>query len=201
VVDVDRQRPVELLPLFRSRVQLVVLTELLLRGAGRTVSDLARLAGVSRPSALAEVERLERTGIVRSRREGRNRVVQAAVTGPVRHALETLVLYAAGPLVVVAEELAGVPGVEGAVLHGSWAERYLGVPGRPPNDIDVVVIGRPDRDDVFDAAERARERLALGLDVNATVVSPAAWEQASTPFLQQVRARPLVPLHLGEAGR
>lgn len=194
-----RPAPVQLLPLFRSQTQLTVLRYLLLRDDPRTISDLARLAGVSKPSAQAEVDRLESAGIVASRRQGRNRLVRAVVSGPVREALETLVLYAEGPVMMVAEELAQVAHIDAAYVYGSWAERYLRIPGRVPNDIDVLVIGSPDRDDVFEAADRAQRRLGLGLDVNATVVSRRAWDSAESPFLKQVRSQALVELPLPDA--
>ena len=57
------------------------------------------------------------------------------------------------------------------------AARYRGEQGRAPNDLDVLVIGSPDRDAVDDAAERA-ERV-IGLPVQATVRSPIAVAERS----------------------
>ena len=72
-----------------------------------------------------------------------------------------------GPDAFVAEDFAGIEGAAAVLLFGSWAARYLGEPGRAPNDIDVLVIGEPDRDAVDDAAKRAERR--IGLPVQATV--------------------------------
>ena len=91
---------------------------------------------------------------------------------------------------MVARELADLPGAEAVVLFGSWAARYLGEPGRSPNDIDVLVIGSPDRDAVDDAAERAEH--VLGLPVQATVRSLAQWTVDRDSFVREIKARPLV---------
>lgn len=94
--------------------------------------------------------RAEDTGVVTSRRLGSTRLVSAAdspLTGP----LTELLLRSFGPRQVVAEELAGVAGIEAAFLSGSWAARYEGQPGRAPADIDVLVIGDPDRDELDEA--------------------------------------------------
>lgn len=50
-------------------------------------------------------------------------------------------------------------------MFGSWAERYEGIPGPLPEDIDVLVIGGPEREAVYDAANRAREIIGLEVDV------------------------------------
>jgi hypothetical protein len=62
-----------------------------------------------------------------------------------------------GPHDIIAEEFANIPGAERIIIFGSWAARYTGHPGPPPNDIDVLVIGHTNRSDVFDAADRAQQ--------------------------------------------
>jgi hypothetical protein len=68
--------------------------------------------------------------------------------------------------------------------------------GASPGDVDVLLVGRPDRDEVFDAEQRAERR--LGRPVHATVVSESRWVAAEQPFLQQVKRRPVVRLEGGE---
>src|SRR5260370_10060310 len=81
-------------------------------------------------------------------------------------------LRSLGPCQVLADELADVPGIENAYLFGSWAARYAGRERHPPADLDVLVIGRPDRDALDYAAQRAGVRLAR--EVNVTIRS-ADW--------------------------
>lgn len=66
---------------------------------------------------------------------------------------------------MVLEELGNLSGIEHLYLFGSWAARYQGETGRAPNDIDVLVIGAPDRDQVYEAGERAEKRLRVPVQV------------------------------------
>ncbi|MFC1417464.1 hypothetical protein [Streptacidiphilus cavernicola] len=57
--------------------------------------------------------------------------------------------------------------------------------------MDVLVVGAPDADALFDLAEEASQRLRREVDVHR--VSVEAWEApADDPFLASVRERPLV---------
>ncbi len=87
-------------------------------------------------------------------------------------------------------------GADAVALFGSWAARYLGERGRAPNDIDVLVIGTPDRNEVDDAAERAERE--LGQPVQATVRSLRQWNNGDESFIREVRVRPLVPVLLDD---
>ena len=53
-----------------------------------------------------------------------------------------------------------------------------------------IVIGRPDRDEVYDAARRAQER--LGREVNVTQRTRKHWDTATDGFSEQVRSSPMV---------
>jgi len=75
---------------------------------------------------------------------------------------------------------------------GSWAARYEGKSGPTPNDIDVLVVGEPNRDEIYEAAERAQRR--LGREVNVTLRTRETWESGNDGFIQQVRVSPLVEL-------
>jgi hypothetical protein len=70
------------------------------------------------------------------------------------------------------------------------AARYEGQTGPAPNVVDVLVLGRPDRDDVYDAAQRAEHR--LGLPVNTTIRRTTDWERADDPFARQLKSSELV---------
>jgi predicted nucleotidyltransferase len=195
--DMQRTDPPPLLPLLRSRLQADLLTLVLLTpGREWTLSELAARVGASVSSAQREVVRAEQTGVIVSRRVGRTRVVTAAnspLTGP----LTELLLRSFGPRQVLAEELAAVDGIEAAYLFGSWAARYAGQEGRPPADLDVLVIGKPDRDALDDAAQRAGERVAR--EVNVTIRSPQWWREGADGFHAEINRRPLVPV-LGADG-
>jgi predicted nucleotidyltransferase len=157
-----------------------------------SVAELARAAGTDTGTMAREVKRLEAAGVVRSRMVGRTKLVTADREAPFYRALRDLVVIVLGPAQVLGEELAGLDGVGGAAIFGSWAARSLGEAGPSPVDIDLLVIGRPDRDDLHDAIARARMR--LGRDINTVVVSVSRWGAGDDPFLAELQSRPLVAL-------
>ena len=71
-------------------------------------------------------------------------------------------------------------------------DRTVGEPGPSPNDIDLLVIGRTDRDELHEALIHARNR--LGREVNPVVVSPSQWSSRTDPFLAELAGRPMVAL-------
>jgi predicted nucleotidyltransferase len=178
-----------LLPLLRSRLQADLLALVLLSpGREWSLTELAERAGGSVSSAQREMARAEDAGVVSSRRLGSTRLVTASPS-PLTGSLTELLLRSFGPRQVVAEEFAALGGVESVYLFGSWAARYAGQPGPPPADIDVLVIGRPDRDEAYEAAQRAAERLAR--EVNVTIRSGSWWREGSDGFHAEVTRRPI----------
>ncbi|MFD7552496.1 winged helix-turn-helix domain-containing protein [Streptomyces sp. NPDC059578] len=162
-----------------------------------TITELARDVGVTPTAVLREVDRLIGGGILTDRRVGRSRLVKARTDTALYRPLSDLMSVSFGPLPVLTEALAGLEGVRQAYIYGSWAARYNGEPGPPPVDVDVVVVGAPDADALFDLAEGASTRLRR--EVNVHRVSAEAWEsRTDDPFLASVRERPLVQLHLDQ---
>ncbi len=179
-------------PVFRSRLTAAVLARTYIGEGEYSIAELARAAGTDTGTMAREIKRLEMAGVVRARMVGRTKLVQADRTAPFYRPLRDLVVIVLGPAQVLGEELAGLDGVSAAAIFGSWAARALGEAGPSPVDIDLVVIGRPDRDDLHDAVGRARSR--LGRDINTVVISASRWRADGDPFLAELRSRPLVPL-------
>ena len=92
----------------------------------------------------------------------------------------------------VEQTLTGIAGIAHAYVHGSWAARFHGETGKSPGDVDVLIVGQPDRGTV-DAALDGLEG-QLGREVNVTHVSPQRWAGTDDPFVIAVRSRPLVEL-------
>jgi predicted nucleotidyltransferase len=121
---------------------------------------------------------------------GRTKLVRADESNPYFRPLADLIALSFGPPLVIAEEFGKVDGIEDLYVYGSWAARAAGEPGRTPNDVDVLVLGRPDRDDVYDATTRAERR--LGREVNTTIRTPEQWRKADDAFARQVRSSPMI---------
>jgi len=182
-----------LLPLFRSDGQGRLLARIYLDKPG-PLAQLARDLDLDGGGITREADRLERAGLIRSERVGRNRILHPDEDSPYYRNLYGLLLIAFGPATLVGPALAQVEGIERAFIFGSWAARYAGEPGFDPADIDVIAIGQPSQLAVARAERELIEK--LGREVNVTIVSPEEWEAADSGFLQQVRERPVVPLDL-----
>ena len=180
--------------IFRSDLQGRLLARVLLSTSRLTITDLARELNSPVPTVHREVVRLQGAGILLTERVGRSLLVVPDESNPALVPLRELVAITFGPRQVIGDEFAEISEVDEMFIFGSWAVRYQGESGRAPGDVDVLVVGAPDRDDVFDASERAGHRLAR--DVNVTVVSRERWRKAAEPFLQEVRRRPMVSIQL-----
>jgi predicted nucleotidyltransferase len=182
-----------LLPLFRSEKQARLLTQLfLVAPEGSSLADLARATGITSGAVHREVERLERAGIVRSHRVGRTRVVEPDPDSPFYADLRSLLMAAFGPVPVLTARLQGVGGIERAFIFGSWARAEHGELDRPPRDIDLMVIGEVDLDQLY---ERLREAEAeLGRPVNVNVFTATEWATDDSGFAREVKSQPVVPL-------
>lgn len=182
-----------LLPIFRSRLQGELLAATLLEPEqAQSLTELARRLQANLATVQREVTRLERAGILRSYRVGNARLVGAETASPVYGPLAQLTLHAFGPAQVVAEEFLEIPGAREVYIFGSWAARYHEVEGPQPGDVDVLIVGSPNRDDVYLAALRAESRLRR--EVNTTIRSKTAWDSAEEGFVKQIRSSPLVPV-------
>jgi hypothetical protein len=155
-----------------------------------SLSQLVEWAGSSLPTVQREVRRAEDAGILSSEKTGPTRLVRVQPEHPLHDAVRRIVLAIYGPPAVVAHEFQDLDSVDAVLLFGSWAARYLGEPGRAPNDVDVLVIGSPDPDAVDDAADRAERK--VGLPVQAAVRSRSQWTGQRDSFVQEVKRRPLV---------
>ena len=187
-----------LLPILRSRGQAEILCAVLANPNREwTLGELAMVSGQSLPTVQREVERAELAALVESRRMGRQRLVKA---GPSQIAimLANLLLWSYGPKFVIAEEFADITGIDRLFIFGSWAARYHGVDGYPPQDLDVLVIGDANLSDVFRAAHAASNKLQL--EVNPKLFSHTWWEnKTGSGFRMEIERRPIGEIEVGDA--
>lgn len=185
-----------LLPIFRSALQARLLLRVLTSDEGLTAADLARNLEEPEPTVFRETRRLLDAGLLRGERVGRALVLKPAEDNPATAPLRQLLVVTYGPHLLIGRALAGIAGIDEAYIHGSWAARFHGEAGGPPGDIDVLVVGQPDRRAV-DAALAGLET-ELGREVNVTYVSEERWTSADDAFIGTVRSRPLVPLEMSD---
>ncbi len=182
-----------LLPLLRSRSQGDILAAIMLEpDRERSMTDLANEAGTSLPTVQREVARLEEAGLVTTTRRGNTRLVRPVTDSVVYRPLADLLAVTFGPVAVLRNALAEVPGIDRAFIYGSWAARYAQHSGPVPNDIDLLVVGDTDRHVLAEALADAEK--VLRRDVNLRRVIREAWDNDTGSFKQTVLSRPLVDL-------
>ena len=191
-----RTAPPTPLPLFRSEGQARLLTHIFLSYArpDAPVAEIARELDLDPGGVAREATRLEQAGLISSSRVGRQRHLRANTDSPYYEPLRDLLARAYGPPRLIGQALAQLDGVGKALLYGSWAARYHGQPGPPPNDIDVLVVGSPQRRALARSARELSE--LLGLEVDPHVVSPVDYEQGTSGFLRTIKQGPVIEVDL-----
>jgi DNA-binding transcriptional ArsR family regulator len=186
------------LPILRSQQQGEILA-LLLGDPDLELglTEIARRTGTPHPSVYREIQRAEQAGLVITRKLGNVRLVRANTASPYFAGLAEVLTRAFGVPAVLVDALRPVSGISAASIFGSWAARQAGQTGpRPVGDIDLLVLGEPDRDQLYGALSAVEER--LGRPVQATIRSADWLESGSGAFHDTVTSRPMLPLSMSE---
>lgn len=193
----DRRPAPSLLPILRSQQQGEILA-LLLGDADRELSltEISQLTGAPHPSVYREVRRAEEAGLVTTRKVGNTRLVRADPSSPYYTGLADVLTRAFGVPAILTEALRPVRGIDEAYIYGSWAARHAGEPGRRPvGDIDLLVLGTPDRDQLYEAVASAENH--LGRQVQATIRDAGWLSSGSGSFHESLTSRPMLKLMSG----
>lgn len=183
-------------PILRSQHMAELLAYLLLRSSDEfTISSLVDELRIPLTTVSDEVKRLTESGLLRSRKIGRTRLVSANTEHPLARPLSEMLFTAFGPYMVVGEEFSVVRGAQKVCVFGTWAQRYNGVPGPLPDEIDVLVIGDGVSErETFDAADRVQQRIHM--PVNATICTPEQWTDPDDgTLLAQIRSGPYTTVY------
>lgn len=185
-------------PFFRTDAQHTILALLHLEADPLhplTVSGISELTGVSVATVSRELTRLRDAGLVTERRSGNQRLVAAVTTGPVARHVRGLLLATDGAHLILRRAIedrvqAGVDDVDHAVIFGSYVTFVRGELGRPPNDIDLLLVGDIDPQDAYDLCHQAS--VEISFEINPVVRSRAEWEADRSGFAESVRSNPRI---------
>lgn len=152
---------------------------------------IARAVGTSPGTAARELGRLEEAGLVRRTREGNQVYFEARPEQPLFEQIRDIVRQVAGTPIIVRRHLAGLSGVERAVIFGSYAHGSL----RPDSDVDLLIIGDPDRDALSDRLEMAS--LEISRPINEVVMSQREFDtrrDRGDRLIESIESQPTVEI-------
>ena len=187
--------PAALSPLLKSDAQGLILAQLFMNPSdGYSISDLARFAKVSVPTAMREVDRLLDSRLVTQKVFGRARLIQVNSMHMLYESIKQIVSYSYGPVAVLPSALYSIDGLERAYIFGPYAAHLKHELGPDLHEVDLLLVGYMNRIEASKAAERVEGY--LGRPVNVKFVGSQEWLKGETEFVKSVKAKPLVELGL-----
>lgn len=161
--------------------------------------ELARQLAVAVPVVARELDRLERSGVLRSERIGRTRQYTLDEGSAIAKDARALFQKTMGVEALLRGALEDVDGVEEAAIFGSYADHS----DTSQSDVDLLIIGRPDRARLSERLARVEE--AIGREINVVRLTRAEFERErgdGSGFLSEVMTGHRIPLvdHGAEIG-
>jgi len=151
----------------RSKVRQRILALLFDRPERRLhLRGIARAVAASPGTTAREMNRLVDSGLVVRSTEGSQVYFQADRESPLFDAVRTIVQRTVGARDVIRRHLTGLSGIERAFVYGSYA-RATEVTAA--SDIDLMIIGTPDADELTDRVAAAERD--LGRPLNYTILT------------------------------
>lgn len=177
----------------RSAIRRRILALLFERPERRVhLRGIARAIDASAGTVARELRRLVESGLVDRFGEGRQVYFQANRGAPLFEPVRAIIQRTIGAPDVIRRHLEGTAGVDQAFLYGSYAR---GTDVTPASDVDLMIIGHPDLDDLTDRVAAAERE--LGRAVNYSVLTDEELEnrrRRGDRFVQSVDAGPKLPI-------
>jgi predicted nucleotidyltransferase len=173
----------------RSRVRDRILREFFVRPETRAhVREVARRIGASPATVSAELTGLEKLGILRADRIGRSLVYSINEASAFVPEVRALVQKTLGVEALIREALTDLAGVDSAYIFGSYASGKE----RPQSDIDLLVIGRPDRLALSERLAPVERRLGRDVNVVSRTEDQLRTRRDADAFWRRVLSGPTV---------
>lgn len=187
-----RTDPPDLLPLFRSEMQVGLLGLLILQANREwTLAELAKHLGASPSSVHRELLRAVNAGLITRDDAQRPHRYGAAEESPVYPAVRDLLERTTGVRERLRTALAGHDAIHAAVIHGSWAAGRV----QPLSDIDLLIIADRDRSSIQRILRKVGQ--SVGREVDASLLSTRDFRQLvrdDNPFLKRIVQGPRMDL-------
>ena len=195
ILQIMKPEKAALSPILRSDTQGMILAQLFMNpGDDFSISELARQANTSAPTAMREIERLLESQLVTQRTVGRARLIQVNTKHELHDAIRKIVAFSYGPAAVLPAALYGIEGLEQAFLYGNYAAYLKKERASDSPEIDLLLVGYINRIEASNAAKRVEGY--LDRSVNVKFVGSQEWEAATSDFVVEVTPRPLFALKI-----
>jgi hypothetical protein len=195
ILQIVKPEKAALSPILRSDTQGMILAQLFMNpGDDFSISELARQANTSAPTAMREVERLLESQLVIQRTIGRARLIQVNTKHELHDAIRKVVAFSYGPAAVLPAALYGIEGLEHAFLYGNYAAYLKREQASESPEIDLLLVGYVNRIEASNAAKRVEGY--LDRSVNVKFVGSQEWESNSSDFVVKLKGSPLFTLRL-----
>lgn len=132
---------------------------------------LTTMVRLAETSVRYELRRLERLGLLTSRREGREKYYRANERHPLFPELKQMVYKTIGLGDVLRASIGDVAGVNAAFIYGSVAKGDE----RATSDVDLFVLGDPDQTRLASVLREAERR--LGREISLVVMAQDEWRR------------------------
>jgi DNA-binding MarR family transcriptional regulator len=195
ILQIVKPEKAALSPILRSDTQGMILAQLFMNpGDDFSISELARQANTSVPTAMREVERLLESQLVIQRTVGRARLIQVNTKHELHDAIRKIVAFSYGPAAVLPAALYGIEGLEQAFLYGNYAAYLKREQASNSPEIDLLLVGYVNRIEASNAAKRVERYLDRSFNVK--FVGSQEWDTESSDFVVEVKHRPIYRLSL-----
>jgi predicted nucleotidyltransferase len=152
------------------------------------VREIARRIGASPATVSTELAGLEKLGILRSESIGRSLVYSINEMSAFVPEVRALVQKTLGVEALIREALTPLAGVDSAYIFGSYASGKE----RAQSDIDLLVIGRPDRLTLSERLAPVERRLGRDVNVVSRTEDQLRTRRDADPFWRRVLSGPIV---------
>jgi DNA-binding MarR family transcriptional regulator len=195
ILQIVKPEKAALSPILRSDTQGMILAQLFMNpGDDFSISELARQASTSAPTAMREVERLLESQLVVQRTIGRARLIQVNTKHELHDAIRKIVAFSYGPAAVLPAALYGIEGLEQAFLYGNYAAYLKREQASDSPEIDLLLVGYVNRIEASNAAKRAEVYLDRAINVN--FIGSQEWAAETSDFASKLKRNPLLRLQL-----
>lgn len=151
------------------------------------LSEIARIAGTSAGNVQRELEKLKKEGVVTSKKKGNLRYYILDKKNPAFIDIENIIKKTIGIDAELSEVLGRMKGIDFAFIFGSYAKDKL----KNESDIDLVVIGDPDEEDLVRKIKKIERSISREINYHLYTISEFRKKLKKSSFLQNITKKNL----------